>query len=389
MEYQLSNLPRYIPITPRSQVANSPVAKGHILLFSEDGESLTVKKSDGSYVVVSDSSVSATGQMPWRTNDNVIKYYVKPGGKLYDAASDRLIDGNGVWSFAYNEFGVRDYKLYRIVDESAQLLDATPAWSHVSNGCAIRNGQLYFIDSGGNVSVADNTGVWTDLVPTYLDDAPSMGIRDGKLVLVSRSDTGITVTPCLTYNDWTMLCSGFGIRNGRLYSFRKLADGSVLVKQVEFFTDWMACSGYAYSTTSDNVASISVGLGIRNGIPYLIFDYATKEIRLNNEKAVACSGNVWTDTTANSYNSGFILTANGNVYEVKAHVDTTSSGYKNINHYVSKSPVNTDCTAILGSFRMQGIGSTTGTGSSGFCLKNGKVEHLNGIQWDASKFSRI
>ena len=49
MEYQLSNLPRYIPITPRSQVANSPVAAGHILLFSEDGETLTAKKSDGSF----------------------------------------------------------------------------------------------------------------------------------------------------------------------------------------------------------------------------------------------------------------------------------------------------------------------------------------------------
>ena len=56
MEYQLSNLPRYIPITPRSQVANSPVAAGHILLFSEDGETLTAKKSDGSFESVGGGS---------------------------------------------------------------------------------------------------------------------------------------------------------------------------------------------------------------------------------------------------------------------------------------------------------------------------------------------
>lgn len=51
MEYIFTNLPRYITITPRSAFANSVVQANHVLLFSEDGETLTAKHPDGSYTV--------------------------------------------------------------------------------------------------------------------------------------------------------------------------------------------------------------------------------------------------------------------------------------------------------------------------------------------------
>ena len=49
MEYLPTDLPKYMKTTSREAVANSPVEAGHVLLFSEDGTSLTAKKSDGSF----------------------------------------------------------------------------------------------------------------------------------------------------------------------------------------------------------------------------------------------------------------------------------------------------------------------------------------------------
>lgn len=394
MEYQLSNLPRYVPVTPRSQVANSPVAPGHVLIFSEDGETLTVKKPDGSYAVLSDSAVSGTGELPWRTNDDVCNCYVMPGGKLYDAASGSLIDGGGVWSFTFGSSGIRDGKLYRIVDKSAQLLDAAPGWSHVSDYCAIRNGWLYYIDSGGNVSIADNVGNWTELVPLRESDSMpgSMGIRDGKLFRVSLSDNGITVAPCLGYSDWTALSSGYGIRNGRLYYFSSNSDGSVSAIQSGAYTDWTACSGYSGKlTVSGNGSNTSpiYGLGIRDGTPYLLSGGSSGRITLGDgEKAVACTGHVWGSRDNDYYyNSGFILTAAGNVYEVTARQYEYTSGGVTDRQYVSRSPVAADCTAVAGSFSSRGASSTARR--PGYCLKNGKVEPLKGLQWSDSNFRNI
>ena len=52
MEYVFTNLPQYIRVTPRSAFANSVVQSGHVLLFSEDGASLTAKQPDGSFITV-------------------------------------------------------------------------------------------------------------------------------------------------------------------------------------------------------------------------------------------------------------------------------------------------------------------------------------------------
>ena len=56
MEYLPTDLPKYMKTTSREAVANSPVEAGHVLLFSEDGTSLTAKKSDGSFESVGGGS---------------------------------------------------------------------------------------------------------------------------------------------------------------------------------------------------------------------------------------------------------------------------------------------------------------------------------------------
>ena len=46
-EYIFTDLPRYVTITPRTAFSNSVVQSDHVLLFSEDGETLTAKLPDG------------------------------------------------------------------------------------------------------------------------------------------------------------------------------------------------------------------------------------------------------------------------------------------------------------------------------------------------------
>ena len=66
MEYIFTNLPRYIRVTSRSEFSSSVVQSGSVLLFSEDGTTLTAKHPDGSYTVygsggtdVSDTTATA------------------------------------------------------------------------------------------------------------------------------------------------------------------------------------------------------------------------------------------------------------------------------------------------------------------------------------------
>ena len=54
-EYLYTNLPQYIRVTPRSAFANSVVQNGSVLLFSEDGTTLTAKLPDGSFITVGGS----------------------------------------------------------------------------------------------------------------------------------------------------------------------------------------------------------------------------------------------------------------------------------------------------------------------------------------------
>jgi len=55
MEYIFTNLPQYIRVTSRTEFSSSVVHSGSVLLFSEDGASLTAKLPDGSFITVGGS----------------------------------------------------------------------------------------------------------------------------------------------------------------------------------------------------------------------------------------------------------------------------------------------------------------------------------------------
>ena len=55
-EYIFTNLPQYIRITPRSDFSSSVVSSGAVLLFTEDGLTLTAKQSDGTFITIGGGS---------------------------------------------------------------------------------------------------------------------------------------------------------------------------------------------------------------------------------------------------------------------------------------------------------------------------------------------
>jgi len=58
MEYIFTNLPQYIRQTSRTEFSSSVVHSGHVLLFTEDGITLTAKLPDGTFITVGGSGGS-------------------------------------------------------------------------------------------------------------------------------------------------------------------------------------------------------------------------------------------------------------------------------------------------------------------------------------------
>ena len=59
MEYKPTTLPQYWPIKSRQDFDQVVVQPQHVLLFSQDGESITAKLSDSSFVVIGNSGKAA------------------------------------------------------------------------------------------------------------------------------------------------------------------------------------------------------------------------------------------------------------------------------------------------------------------------------------------
>lgn len=85
MQYILTDLPRYVKITPKQSLANSVVAEGHVLLFSEDGKTLSAKSAQGTVTQVGGQNVVA-GYVK-RTNENMYFYTADQDGTLQPTSS--------------------------------------------------------------------------------------------------------------------------------------------------------------------------------------------------------------------------------------------------------------------------------------------------------------
>ena len=56
-EYIFTNLPIYVKITPRTAFSSSVVSSGAVLLFTEDGLTLTAKQPDGTFITIGPAPV--------------------------------------------------------------------------------------------------------------------------------------------------------------------------------------------------------------------------------------------------------------------------------------------------------------------------------------------
>lgn len=86
MEYLPTDLPKYVKTASRSQFGDAVVQDGHILLFSQDGKTLTAKNSDGSFTALGGQSVQA-GYVK-RINDRLYFYEASADPQLQPTGSN-------------------------------------------------------------------------------------------------------------------------------------------------------------------------------------------------------------------------------------------------------------------------------------------------------------
>ena len=135
MEYLPTDLPKYMKTTSREAVANSPVEAGHVLLFSEDGTSLTAKKSDGSFESVGGGSNVVAGYI--RNNNGALTFC--EAGKLEGGAVSQ-ITVSGAGTAAANG----------IYTTNSAVTGIHRTWRNKSTGCSI----------AANVHAVDKSEAW-------------------------------------------------------------------------------------------------------------------------------------------------------------------------------------------------------------------------------------
>ena len=78
MQYILTDLPKYIKINSRQEFKNAVIKSNHALLFSQDGQSLTAKLSDGSFVTMTQkASVQDTYTIQGASDESINGTYVQ------------------------------------------------------------------------------------------------------------------------------------------------------------------------------------------------------------------------------------------------------------------------------------------------------------------------
>ena len=80
MEYIFTNLPQYVRITPRSEFSSSVVSSGAVLLFSEDGYTLTGKLPDGTFITIGGSGTDVSDTTAGAANVQSGYYFYTSAG---------------------------------------------------------------------------------------------------------------------------------------------------------------------------------------------------------------------------------------------------------------------------------------------------------------------
>lgn len=238
MEYLPTDLPKYMKTTSREAVANSPVEAGHVLLFSEDGTSLTAKKSDGSFESVGGGSNVVAGYI--RNNNGALTFC--EAGKLEGGAISQ-ITVSGAGSAEANG---------KYTTNSAEEIGIKRVWTNASTGCKI---SINANDpTGANVhwEISNSNGdVLYRSFSVSLDDFSSSVLPSHWLVGASGTSpvpgmTGTVIYPTGSVGDTvTQLRISETLKPapdyaGRAASTKKAADINPTINQTKYITPALA-----------------------------------------------------------------------------------------------------------------------------------------------------
>lgn len=158
MQYIYTNLPIFVKITPRSATSNAVIPEGGLLLFSEDGSSITTKDHNGSYTVIGGSGIDPSSTT---------------------ATPDKVLDG------------------YRFVNSAGAYVSGTiPTVSPVSSGSTVNISSGYLaspvsIVVSGGVDVSDTTATPSDVLSGALFHDSTGAVKTGTIPV----NSGATITP--------------------------------------------------------------------------------------------------------------------------------------------------------------------------------------------------
>ena len=221
------------------------------------------------------------------------QYYIDLNGYLrtFDSGySSQIFDNNGMWTAISGKescMGIRDGRLFKIVNGSLQQVGNSALWTAISTpqNCGagysygICDGKLYYITPGGELNQVGTLSGWT-IITGYGEYAQGSyssvglygyGICHGRLYYLNNG----VAAQIGSFEDWTTIsgysqpsgdykCIAFAIRTGKLYA---LVGESCY--QFGQYSDWTAVSGCCYNTwdIATGTACISA-LAIRAGALY-------------------------------------------------------------------------------------------------------------------------
>lgn len=283
-EYIFTNLPQYIRVTPRTDFANSVVQENHVLLFSEDGETLTGKLSDGTFITIGDgtdvSDTTATAATVLSGYDFYNASGVKTSGSIQTVTASA--SGNVVTVPAGYIASAQTLTIGTAI--AAQTItpgtvDQTIAADSFLSGAITIKGDANLIAANiaSGVTIFGVTGTHqgggggsTDFYKCASVDTVNSTWTGYKAVLSAGSYSfEFTVTSGLTYG------SGFIPEVGKIYT-----DGALV--RVDALFDGLPVIGLVFyaplatdsvkAETGQNMASSNMSYSAVNGIPCGVFN---------------------------------------------------------------------------------------------------------------------
>ena len=191
-------------------------------------------------------------------------YYISHGQlKAFDGSAVNFGSGwtaieGSVYQSKKIAIGIRDGKLYKILNGSLITLDGNTGWTAVAYAgsnlfSAIKNGSLYYIDENGEIKSAGSVTGWTQI-------CPGLGIASGALY---RQDAVSTPVRIGSKSDWTKVTPYAGLRGGRLMEIDLTQPTTMEPSQLSEYIDWEDVCSFQKNSTTCGI------LGMRDGKAYM------------------------------------------------------------------------------------------------------------------------